>query len=696
MKILNIKKISWKVAAIVVASVLVVAGAVSIYYQVRTIALINSNSVLMLQQKTNNAADTCNAVFTNALYRVGDMRNMVESGFKIDKYKNGAESYFNDEIKSIMDTFIFNTTNSADYIQAAYFALDPDLAGFPLVSEIFYNKTDGGIVHGDPQTYEDYMQKDSEDMNWFYGAFGSGEPYWTHVYVFDGVLMVSYVEPVFIGGVKVGVVGVDLSINGIVNVVNGIEVFDTGFAVLLDNYNEILESNDFINRLASSDRGKLAAMAGDGIDEVADAEISGALFKVAHRRLVNGYNVLIFAPEAEYNAEIKLSFIRFAVIFPLCIVIVVIISGYIGKSFSKPLSALSAIMIKASATGDIVFSPEDDAALRKYAENRDETGQTIVSFTGFVDRINKVSHVLETISTGDLTNDLLPLSDRDVMGNSLCDMSAKLNEMFNDINQSASQVSAGAKQIADGAQSLASGATEQAASIQELSASISEIAEHTKLNASMAGNAAKLANDIMNSAVDGSRQMGEMMAAVNEISEASSSIGKVIKVIDDIAFQTNVLALNAAVEAARAGQYGKGFAVVAEEVRSLAAKSAEAAKDTGALIENSIEKATLGVSIASETASSLEEIVAGVNDSNKIAVEIASASEEQLRGIEQINSSVEQVAGVVQHNSATAEESAAASEEMSSQSATLRSLMTQFKLKNAGASQLRPPSVYLS
>ena len=292
---------------------------------------------------------------------------------------------------------------------------------------------------------------------------------------------------------------------------------------------------------------------------------------------------------------------------------------------------------------------------------------------------------LITESSFDFQGDFILIKD------SINGIVRNLNQTMSEVNSSTSQVSTGAKQIADGAQMLAQGSTEQAAAVQELSFSISEIAQKTKDNAEMAGRAATLATSIMRNAETGSHQMDEMMEAVRDINQASQSISKVIKVIDDIAFQTNILALNAAVEAARAGQHGKGFAVVAEEVRNLAAKSAEAAKETGDMIQNSMDKAGLGAKIAEETAASLTEIVSGINESTRIVTEIAKLSGEQSASLEQINTGIDQVAQVVQQNSATAEQSAAASQQMSGQSNMLEQLIAQFKLANGGMRGSLPP-----
>jgi methyl-accepting chemotaxis protein len=237
------------------------------------------------------------------------------------------------------------------------------------------------------------------------------------------------------------------------------------------------------------------------------------------------------------------------------------------------------------------------------------------------------------------------------------------------------------KGIVSDSQYIAQGSTEQAAAVQQLSSTINEIAGKTKENAEMAEKAAELSSAIKVKAEKGSHQMDELMASVKEITDASAKIEKVIKVIDDIAFQTNILALNAAVEAARAGAAGKGFAVVAEEVRNLASKSAEAAKNTGGLIENSVQKANHGMTIAVETASSLKEIVSGINQNAEIISRIAASSEEQESAISQIDTGVSQVASVIQENTSKAEASATASLEMSRQMDELESLLGNFTKK---------------
>ncbi len=299
--------------------------------------------------------------------------------------------------------------------------------------------------------------------------------------------------------------------------------------------------------------------------------------------------------------------------------------------------------------------------------------------------VNKLVIAAEKIADGDL-NVEVKQNSRDEIGmlaSAFKRMSDNLNDVISSISTAAEQVSAGSRQVSDSSVELSQGATEQASSIEELTASLEEISTQTRLNAENAAQASSLAENVKTIALNGNKHMKEMLNAMDDINDSSSNISKIIKVIDEIAFQTNILALNAAVEAARAGQHGKGFAVVAEEVRNLAARSANAAKETTDMIEGSIRKVEGGTKIANETAEALGLIVDGVAKAADLVGNIAEASNEQAAGIEQINQGIMQVSQVIQANSATSEESAAASEELSSQAEVLSEQVDRFTLKKA-------------
>lgn len=257
------------------------------------------------------------------------------------------------------------------------------------------------------------------------------------------------------------------------------------------------------------------------------------------------------------------------------------------------------------------------------------------------------------------------------------------NQIFSEVSQAALQVEATASQIAAGSQSLAQATTEQASVMEEINASIEEIASQSKGNADNSRIANSLVVSANESAMQGAAKMDEMTDAMNDINEASKNISKIIKVIDDIAFQTNILALNAAVEAARAGIHGKGFAVVAEEVRNLAGRSSEAAKETTELIEGTIRKTERGTMIARETDQSLTMIAEKISEVAKTIESISNMTSQQASAILQVKEGVSQVVGTTQTNSATAEQSAAASLELSSQAALLKSSVSRFELEES-------------
>jgi len=319
-----------------------------------------------------------------------------------------------------------------------------------------------------------------------------------------------------------------------------------------------------------------------------------------------------------------------------------------------------------------------------YALIKDSLNATIKSLN---DYIGEISSVLGEIANGNLDIEITSdyLGDFTELKNSINRIVDSLNEMLSDIDAAAQQMFLSTQQLSEGSHSIALGATEQAGSIEGLSASVSQMAEQTNKNAQRASSANELTRKVQANALTGNEQMKEMQKAMKEINAAAEDISKIIKVIDEIAFQTNILALNAAVEAARAGIHGKGFAVVADEVRRLAGRSANAAQETAALIEGSIRKVEAGTKIADMTACALSDIVTGVEEATALVEEISVASNEQAAGIQQINIGIDQLSSVVQSNSATAEQSAAASEELARRAERLKGMVGQFTLKRDGS-----------
>lgn len=316
----------------------------------------------------------------------------------------------------------------------------------------------------------------------------------------------------------------------------------------------------------------------------------------------------------------------------------------------------------------------------------------VSSVTGFMfnqdvkKRLGQLGQSADRIAEGDLATEVVT-STGDELGDVAASfeiMRQRVHKVLLEINQGADQVAAGAHNVSDASVALSQGASQQAASVEQLSASIAEIASQTASNAQNAEKANDLTVGTKEKAQLGNEEMQEMLSAMEEINASSANISKIIKVIDEIAFQTNILALNAAVEAARAGQHGKGFAVVAEEVRNLAARSAKAAKETTDMIEGSMEKVETGREIAHKTAEALNAIVGDVSSVADIVANIAKASNEQKLALEQINQGVQQVSQVVQANSSTSEEAATASQNLNQQADIMRANVGKFRLSNSG------------
>jgi len=408
------------------------------------------------------------------------------------------------------------------------------------------------------------------------------------------------------------------------------------YKVLSDNLSKYKENKSKVLLLVEANQKEQAGTLFYGEGSAPTIAIADAIDTLFQLKIDGG-----LSKTTEYNSTANNAIRVMIAVLVLAVLIAIALGLFISKIISKPIVELVSVAEKI-ADGDL------DVVIE--AKTRDEIGMLSSAFERMADNLN------------------------DVMTN---------------FNSASEQVAAGSRQVSASSMALSQGATEQASSIEELTASIEEISTQTMLNAQNATQANELAEAARENAIQGNQQMKEMLQAMEEINNSSGSIFKIIKVIDEIAFQTNILALNAAVEAARAGQHGKGFAVVAEEVRNLAARSANAAKETSDMIEGSIKKVEIGTKIANNTAVALNKIVEGVTKATNLVSEIATASNEQALGINQVNQGIMQVSDVVQTNSATSEESAAASEELSSQAELLREQVSKFKLKKSTGSSYK-------
>ena len=370
--------------------------------------------------------------------------------------------------------------------------------------------------------------------------------------------------------------------------------------------------------------------------------------------------------------------------YPTFILIYFFATLFIGRKLAAaiafPLQALGE-SAKRVALGDI-------SADMNY-ESRDEIGLLSGELRLMVDSMRQQADVLAVIANGDYTSDMPVRSDADVVNRAVQQIIDNNNHLITEVRDAAEQVATGAEQISTGSQILASGSTQQAASIEEFAAAINEVQAQAEQNNRIAIETlsdTQKAGELMGASMD---YMHQMTRAMYEISDSSQNIAKVIKVIEDIAFQTNILALNAAVEAARAGSAGKGFAVVADEVRNLASKSAEAAKETAALIEGSARSVSMGNDIATKTGESLAEVAQIAQVNAEGMQRLSEASRQQSLAINEISEGINQISSVVQANSATAEQSAATAEELNAQSSILRQIVSRFRLKEGSSPLLR-------
>ena len=550
------------------------------------------------------------------------------------------------------------------------------------------------------------------DRWWFEQITQTKQPFITKSYVSvaNGQAVTSVIYPVYSAGQTsrmAAILGADLSLEKLQEIINTYNTADT-YSVILDGegvvvahpdtaqvsemYNYLSstktlvvndqETQESVTLPASVKSLTEAVLSGEsGVLEQADENAIYAYAPISLPGDSDSWGVLTIQDRSAAYASITQMIYSNVVLTLVLIAAIIIISILFSRRLVRPLKKLHSAAEQIS---------QGNLDVEIAVSSRDEIGELATSLNATVSRlksyinyINEITDVLTKLSGGMLEFQLVYdyAGDFSKIKGALNAIKVTLNRTMLHIKQASSEVSSGSEQVANGAQALSQGATEQASSIEELSATIAELSGKIQQNAQETLSATAISENMKASMTESNALMEQMMSAMREIGSNSDEIGKIIKTIDDIAFQTNILALNAAVEAARAGTAGKGFAVVADEVRNLAGKSAEAAKNTTALIENALSAIESGTQIASTTAKSMETVVQYTNEVTQKIQNIAHASEQQAASADQITVGIDQIASVVQTNSATAEESAAASEQLSAQAQTLKTLVDSFTLQ---------------
>lgn len=372
------------------------------------------------------------------------------------------------------------------------------------------------------------------------------------------------------------------------------------------------------------------------------------------------------------NKAIKSTNINLLLIMFFGIIFSIIFSILIGSTITNPLKKV----VKAGNDIALGILPEDELNIK----SKDEIGIVANVFNNIVDTFRNRCSEVSKIAEGDLTIKINVKSDKDIFSEALFKMCSSLNDIICNINNSVIQVASSSVELADASQSLSHGASVQASSLEEISSSVSELLCQVKNNADNAVEASDLSKKSIKNAENGNDQMNALINAMSDINKSADEIKRIIKVIDDIAFQTNILSLNANVEAARAGKYGKGFAVVAEEVRNLSSRSTKSVLETTAIVENTIKNIQDAYRLVETTSIQLEDIMKSALKVATLVEEISIASQEQTQGLDQINQGLNQIEQVTQSNTANAEESASTSEELASQAQQLKTAVAKFKI----------------
>ena len=668
----------------IVIAFILLGGTLTVYMNNISITDGNTNMLSGAKQTAESVDSVLGLIEAkvNLLAMAGNI--LADEGKIIAKDKDYFQTY-----EKEMNTVVIKATEDIPGLVASYIRYDPFLTYGTSGTFFTDADNDGKPEAVTPTDLAAYDPSDMEHVGWFYTPLKNKKATWMEPYFNANInkTIISYVSPVYLqSGKDFGVLGVDFDFAYLNKLLDEHQKYHEKECFLLNEDGKILfhpdytEGENFGEILGGKYKKVLAEILNKEEGYVNEGSAKNAVL-LGYHALSNGWKIVITPSHKAIYGDIEILKNTLFIFISVYLLFMLALSVILGNRQARPILSLTK-SVKKLSEGSLdeeikVRSKNEIGALAKGLR------QLVGQLKEYRLYIQEITDSLNEMQDGNLDIRLKNeyTGEFTKIKVALLDLSDKLTGLIGNIRISSDQVSSSAENVSAGAQNLTRGSMEQASSIEELSATINDISDRIRKNAENAAKANQAAATGQEEILKSDGQMQDMKASMNRINEKSAEISKIIKTIDDIAFQTNILALNAAIEAARAGEAGKGFAVVADEVRNLAQKSAEAAKDTTVLIDDTVKAVEQGSRLADSTAKSLHEVVNGQKELSILISEIASASDEQANAVSQVTTGIDQISSVVQTNSATAEESSASSSELNDQARNLREQISRFRLR---------------
>ena len=668
----------------IVIAFALLGGTLTVYMNNISITDGNTNMLSSAKQTAESVDSVLGLIEAkvNLLAMAGNI--LADEGKIIAKDKDYFQTY-----EKEMNTVVIKATEDIPGLVASYIRYDPFLTYGTSGTFFTDADNDGKPEAVTPTDLAAYDPSDMEHVGWFYTPLKNKKATWMEPYFNANInkTIISYVSPVYLqSGKDFGVLGVDFDFAYLNKLLDEHQKYHEKECFLLNEDGKILfhpdytEGENFGEILGGKYKKVLAEILSKEEGYVNEGSAKNAVL-LGYHALSNGWKIVITPSHKAIYGDIEILKNTLFIFISVYLLFMLALSVILGNRQARPILSLTK-SVKKLSEGSLdeeikVRSKNEIGALAKGLR------QLVGQLKEYRLYIQEITDSLNEMQDGNLDIRLKNeyTGEFTKIKVALLDLSDKLTGLIGNIRISSDQVSSSAENVSAGAQNLTRGSMEQASSIEELSATINDISDRIRKNAENAAKANQAAATGQEEILKSDGQMQDMKASMNRINEKSAEISKIIKTIDDIAFQTNILALNAAIEAARAGEAGKGFAVVADEVRNLAQKSAEAAKDTTVLIDDTVKAVEQGSRLADSTAKSLHEVVNGQKELSILISEIASASDEQANAVSQVTTGIDQISSVVQTNSATAEESSASSSELNDQARNLREQISRFRLR---------------